>query len=116
MLRTQHHGFVGTVVGVAVFSHLEMGVAAMDVELFLEEVEARLENLGMPGMSLEHDLHFLKGSALNLGFADFGALCAQGETAAAQGQSATINIEKIKSVYAASRALFLPNMNADMAS
>ncbi len=55
------------------------------VDLFLEEVEevlARLRAEPNPA-SYEADLHFLKGSALNLGFQALGALCRDGEVRAA---------------------------------
>ena len=51
------------------------------VDLFLDEVEAvvlRLEIRPEPAQ-YEADLHFLKGGAWNLGFAEFGALCQDGE-------------------------------------
>ena len=80
------------------------------VELFLEEVEERLSTLGAPGRSLEHDLHFLKGSALNLGFADFSRICAEGEQAAARGEAASVEVARVQDIYTASRAEFLPRM------
>ena len=57
------------------------------IELFLEEVDAIIELLrdGQGLSDLEAHLHFLKGSALNLGFAKFAELCQAGETAAIRG-------------------------------
>jgi len=77
------------------------------VELFLEEVDDTIQNLGDPGRSLEHDLHFLKGSALNLGFSSFSDLCKQGEYACAGGTSDTVNTTKILECYATSKTQFL---------
>ena len=52
------------------------------VDLFLEEVEEALAALVDHGGAedLRERLHFLKGSALNLGFADLSEMCAEGET------------------------------------
>lgn len=83
------------------------------VELFLSEVEERLSQLGEPGRSLEHDLHFLKGSAMNLGFSEFSKICAAGETAAAQGNDDDIQVPQVRATYRASRAEFLAS--ADIA-
>lgn len=56
---------------------------------------------------LEAHLHFLKGSALNLGFAQFADLCQAGETAAAQGRSESVDLGAIITVYDSARAVFL---------
>ncbi|HQY42788.1 MAG TPA: Hpt domain-containing protein [Paracoccaceae bacterium] len=82
------------------------------VELFLDEVEeviARLENAPDP-RSFEQDLHFLKGSAWNLGFAAFGVLCQSGERRAAQGQAATVDMAAVLASYAASKDCFLAGL------
>ncbi len=60
----------------------EVGAEDFDevVELFLEEVDdvvARLES-GPAHDTLSEDLHFLKGSAMSLGFRQFSALCQAG--------------------------------------
>ena len=64
----------------------EIGAEDFDevVALFLEEVETEIDALrvGVAPDQLEAKLHFLKGSALNLGFAEFSALCQSGESAA----------------------------------
>ena len=56
------------------------------IELFLEEVDDTISTLGMcdGNRTLEEQLHFLKGSALNIGFSDFASLCHAGETASAK--------------------------------
>ena len=58
------------------------------VDLFLEEVEEVVERLkGTPDpASYEADFHFLKGSALNLGFQAFATICADNERSAAAGK------------------------------
>jgi histidine phosphotransfer protein HptB len=89
----------------------EVGAEAFDevAELFLDEVDpviSRLETSPDPAC-LEQDLHFLKGSALNLGFADFGALCQEGERLAASGEAGKINVMALVELYRKSRDAFL---------
>ncbi|MFW8633880.1 Hpt domain-containing protein [Cribrihabitans pelagius] len=81
------------------------------VKIFLEEVESVLEKLKAGGRSqLEQDLHFLKGSALNLGFEQFSALCLEGERAAAEGNSGSVSVETILASFGASKAYFLKEL------
>lgn len=75
--------------------------------LFLQEVDevgARLAGTPDPA-TLEADLHFLKGSALNLGFARLGALCSEGERLAAAGSAVALG--PLLACYADSRRQFL---------
>ncbi len=85
------------------------------VELFLEEVDEAIEVLGKPGAeaSLESQLHFLKGSALNLGFADFSSLCQAGETAARNGDHGQIDLPEIIKCYTTSKTEFLKALEAN---
>lgn len=87
----------------------EVGAEDFDevVDLFLEEVEETISLLGTDGRSVEHDLHFLKGSALNLGFAQFSELCRAGESAAAAGQADTVDLNAVVTSYGASKDVFL---------
>lgn len=77
------------------------------VELFLDEVEAVVLMLGTRPDKLEEDLHFLKGSALNLGFRDFGWHCQQGEKRAAAGEGAQVDLPDIRASYDRSKVEFL---------
>lgn len=79
------------------------------IELFLEEVEEVTRRLAAAPdpRTLEEDLHFLKGSALNLGFEQFSRFCGEGERMAAQGQAGEVMIAPILACYAASRRDFL---------
>lgn len=79
----------------------------MVVELFLEEVEETISQLGAESRSVESDLHFLKGSALNLGFSQFSDLCQSGESAAAAGDAACVDLDAVKTSFAASKEVFL---------
>lgn len=98
----------------------EIGADAMGevVALFLEEVEAEIERLRDPGgrRDLEAQLHFLKGSALNLGFAAFSDMCHAGEVAAAEGRAEIVDLSRILACYEASRATFLGGLGAIIAA
>ncbi|MFT4716231.1 MAG: HPt (histidine-containing phosphotransfer) domain-containing protein [Paracoccaceae bacterium] len=82
------------------------------VELFLEEVEGVIELLraGNRGGSLAEDMHFLKGSALSLGFDRFGSMCGEGERLAANGQSDSVPVSAILAAYDVSKVEFLARM------
>ncbi|WP_299846621.1 Hpt domain-containing protein [uncultured Roseovarius sp.] len=79
------------------------------VEIFLEEVEDEITNLcgQVDKSNLESTMHFLKGSALNLGFSEFSTLCQKGETAAGAGAGDGIDLTEITNCYAASKSEFL---------
>jgi HPt (histidine-containing phosphotransfer) domain-containing protein len=76
--------------------------------VFLDEVDeviARLKSTPNPA-TYEEDLHFLKGSALNLGFQAMSKLCQEGEAQAAAGSAASIALEQVFTVYDQSRQAF----------
>ncbi|KEO54505.1 Hpt domain-containing protein [Thioclava pacifica] len=77
------------------------------VELFLDEVEAVVMTLGSRPARLEEDLHFLKGSAWNIGFRDFGGMCQQGERLAAAGDGGRVDVAAILDCYGESKAVFM---------
>ena len=82
------------------------------VALFIEEVEeviARLRGARGPG-DLAAALHFLKGSALSLGFAEFSRLCQQGEVQAAQGRGGDVALDEILAAFEAARGQFLDQL------
>lgn len=82
------------------------------VRLFIEEAEAVVGRLEAQGSARqrEADLHFLKGSALNLGFADLAALCGAEERRAAEG--AMVDTAPVIGLYTASRRAFLGRIGA----
>ena len=88
------------------------------VEIFLEEVDEAIAQLGQPGAGgdLETQLHFLKGSALNLGFTDFSSRCQAGETAARNGQPDQVDLSEIIKCYQASKSEFLTSLEANAAA
>ena len=98
----------------------EVGADDFDevVELFLEEVDEvvnRLRTSANPD-SFESDLHFLKGSALNLGFSDFSGLCQVGEHLSANGQAQDVDLASILDCYDATRAIFLNEMSEKLSA
>jgi len=88
-------------IGTEVFSEV--------IELFLDEVESVMKHLEKGGdrANLEQQMHFLKGSALNLGFDQFGAMCSEAEKTAAKGSVTTVPIAGIVNTYFVSKAQFL---------
>ena len=93
----------------------EVGAEDFDevVELFLEEVEEVIDRLRQNAdiSQLEQDLHFLKGSALSLGFADFSDLCQDGERKSADGQAGMVDVPAIIRVFAQSKSRFVAQLS-----
>lgn len=87
------------------------------VALFLEEVEEITDRLRdrHDHATLEEDLHFLKGSALSLGFVDFSALCQTGETLSANGQATAVDVQAVLACYHQSKTEFLADLPARLA-
>lgn len=81
-------------------------------DMFLDEAEGAVRALlrGIPAEEVEGQLHFLKGSALNLGLSDLAAICQDGERLAAAGEGALVDVALVASVYRASRASLLGGM------
>ncbi|SNR36786.1 Hpt domain-containing protein [Puniceibacterium sediminis] len=89
------------------------------VELFLSEVEETLETLeGVSGdaRQLEEKMHFLKGSALNLGFVAMSGMCQEGETAAAAGNAEAVDVHRVIATFAQSRIAFLQELPTVLAA
>ena len=85
--------------------------------LFLEEADEAIERLisGAPAKALEADLHFLKGAALNLGFAALARLCQDGERLASEG-STDIDLAAVHKAYFSSKASFALGMKQAFAA
>ncbi len=83
------------------------------VDLFLEEVEGEIAVLrgGCAEDALESRLHFLKGSALNLGFRAFSTLCQNGESAAAAGQPQRVDLPATLASFDDSKAEFMAGLS-----
>jgi len=78
-------------------------------EMFIAEVEEVIDRLkAAPDPArYEGDLHFIKSSALNLGFSDLSDLCQEGERQAATGNASGIDLAPVFASYTASKAAFL---------
>lgn len=81
------------------------------VEIFIEEVDEVVERMqsGQSTAPLGEELHFLKGSSLNLGFATFSSLCSAGEQKAASNPE-EIDLKELFGSYAASKKTFLDEL------
>ena len=79
------------------------------VAIFLEEADGVVERIShdIADTALEAELHFLKGSALNLGLRELALLCQEGERLAGQGSGASVDLPRIDSVYQASKSAIL---------
>jgi len=88
------------------------------VDLFIEEVESTIAKLrsNLDLATLEDDLHFLKGAALNLGFQAFSDLCQKGEHMAGAGQAADVDLPSILDCFDASRNAFTDELPGRLAA
>lgn len=88
------------------------------VDLFMEEVQEVIDGLSEidDAGEMAQALHFLRGSALSLGFSAFSELCAAGERACAHGPAGQIDISALVERYEASKAAFLSEMDTRIAA
>ena len=80
------------------------------VDLFVTEVSAAIEELHRTPphpKAVEEQMHFLKGAALNLGFADLVAICREGEERAAAGDPFAVTAAQVRDSFERSRDEFL---------
>ncbi|WP_170468256.1 Hpt domain-containing protein [Ruegeria arenilitoris] len=88
----------------------EVGASEFDevVEIFLDEVQEALTRLcnDTARAEFEQNLHFVKGSALSLGFETLAKLCQDGERQSAQGQSQTVDLPGIVDTFESSSVAF----------
>ncbi len=86
-------------------------------DMFLDEAEGAVRALvaGLPAEEVEGQLHFLKGSALNLGLSDLAAICQDGERKAAAGQDDAVDTAQVAAIWRASRASLLGGLSTDQA-
>ena len=82
-------------------------------DMFLGEAEEAVSALlrGLPTDRIEDQLHFLKGSALNLGLCDLAAICQDGERKAAAGDGGQVDPGQVAAIYHASRDALLARLN-----
>ena len=77
-------------------------------DMFIAEVDEVIERLreAPDPARYEADLHFIKSSALNLGFTDLSELCQAGERQAADGAPDSVDLAPVFASYDASKAAF----------
>ncbi len=96
----------------------EIGPEAFDqvVDLFLAEVGAALDSFDADAdaPALRASLHALKGSCLNLGFAEMAKLCKRWEMAASLGETAHVDLPRLRVLYDDSCAEFLAQKQAQL--
>lgn len=82
------------------------------VAMFLEETDDVVAQLaGPPNLNTVEDrLHFLKGSALNLGLTDLARLCQAGEKSAASGDVASVDLRTVTDSYRAAKTKLLASL------
>lgn len=87
-------------------------------DMFLQEAEEAVRALAGPLRvdEVEAQLHFLKGSALNLGLTELASICHTGERLAASGKKHAFDPAQIVAVYHASRAQLLSGIAAGSAA
>lgn len=74
------------------------------IGLFCEEVEETLDRLGRHASpTLADDLHFLKGSALNIGMSDVGEMCRLAEQSLRADPSVPPDIDAIAQAFQQAR-------------
>lgn len=79
------------------------------VEIFLEETDDVIGRLSkaLSLVQIGKDMHFLKGSALNLGFSSLANLCQDGERRAGLGDAGSIDLGVIIRCYHDSKSAFV---------
>lgn len=82
------------------------------VQIFMEEVQEMLDRIRADAdrSELERNLHFLKGSALSLGFQAFSKLCQDGERQSAAGDAELVDLEEITRTFTVSHSAFLTGL------
>lgn len=100
----------------------DVGAEDLDdiVQIFIDEMEEAMAGLaatppGDAGAWVER-MHFLKGSAYNLGFDAFGTLCATAENAAQGGQVDAVSVDVLRQSYEDSKSVFLRDMARHLAA
>jgi HPt (histidine-containing phosphotransfer) domain-containing protein len=88
-------------------------------DLFLDEVEmaiVQLEGCAADPVVTEEQMHFLKGAALNLGFATLAEICMKGEKSAVSGQPEAVTPIEVRQCFETSRGEFERDLPARIAA
>ncbi|WP_170600790.1 Hpt domain-containing protein [Ruegeria arenilitoris] len=96
----------------------EVGAEEFDevVRIFLDEVGEVMGRLtsDTDRSALEQNLHFLKGSALSLGFESLSKLCQDGERRAAAGHGAEVDLDAVIAAFDRSRTEFMSGLKDNL--
>ncbi|NOX74288.1 MAG: Hpt domain-containing protein [Alphaproteobacteria bacterium] len=86
------------------------------IDLFLDEVETVITPMraGVQRPNIENDMHFLKGSALTIGFRQLGQICSDSEKLVASGRVSEVQISEILATFDASKAAFLAGLDQEL--
>ena len=86
------------------------------VQIFLDEVQETIDRLHQDTdrAEFEQNMHFLKGSALSLGFDRFFKLCQDAERNAAAGKASDVDLPAILTVYDDSKTVFFAEKAANL--
>ncbi len=79
-------------------------VFAEVLEMSVEELDEAMDALDPPDAA---KLHFLKGSALNVGMVSFSDLCADAESSKKANPASAVDTKTLHSLYASSRTELL---------
>lgn len=98
----------------------EVGEDAFEevVSLFLEEVDDVVARLGAAAApaTLEDDLHFVRGSALNLGFEAFCDACRAAERQARNAGAESVALAPLLDTYRSSKRAFLDRLRQGLSA
>lgn len=86
------------------------------LSVFLEETDAMMATIDarMPAIEMARVLHFLKGSAVNIGLASFAQACQQAERDIVAGVT-TASLDGLKRIYRETRAELLRSISVSAA-
>lgn len=87
------------------------------VELFLDEIESVMMSIDPSDpQSFEERLHFLKGSAWNMGLRAFGRLCELWESLVIRGGADGLDTRQIYDCYSQSKQVLMRDMDRLLAA
>lgn len=87
----------------------DVGDTAFDeiIDLFLQEIDPKIDELRRGEVPDATDLHFLRSGALNVGLCDFAEACATGEKIAEAGRQDEIDLPSLLHAYDLARSALM---------
>lgn len=80
------------------------------VVVFLDEISEAVQAIEPPATPSEAQMHFLKGTALTLGFTDLGNRASDAETTLRNDPNAKLDLDELQSAYQSELAEFKARM------